>query len=198
MKINFLDLLSIHENDIEVTEKRISETFKGLNLCEPDDLAERTMQYLCEQEITEDLGNQIIACMLEAAQGALLETVAPFEPKIETFCNGADSRFSLLYESDKNIIKAWKSNPNLDIEFVEWLANELADDCDLEEVVKNDTLCDALYELRDEGGHLVIDDVAEYSNEEIEAKEQECLANPSDASKIFFMGVSGNLWISDL
>ena len=116
--INFLDLLGIHEWDIEVTERRIRDAFEDLYLDEPAELAERTMQLLCEREITEDLGNQIIDCMLNAAAGALEDMVAPFKPDIELFCNGADSRFSLLYESEKDIIRAAKTNPNLDIELL--------------------------------------------------------------------------------
>ncbi len=192
--INFLDLLGIHEYDIEVTEQRIKDMFEDLTLDEPDDLAERTMQLLCEREITDNLGNQIIDCMLEAAAGALKDMVAPFKPAIETYCNGADSRFSLLYESDKNVIRAAKTNPNLDIKFVEWLGDELADDRDLMDVINNDALCDALYELRDNGGRLIWDEGFEFSEAEIDRREQECLDNPHDTSKIFFMSASGKIW----
>lgn len=64
--VDFLDLLGIHECDIEVTDSRITDELVYIGLeNEADELSERTMQYLRERKITEDLGNTIINCMLE-------------------------------------------------------------------------------------------------------------------------------------
>ena len=197
--INFNELLGICEYDIEETEKRIRETFEELGLEMPEDLAERAMNLMEGSKISRNMQDEYIDCMLQAATEALETKVRPLIPTIETYCNGADSRFSLPNEGDKNVIRACMSNPTLDTEFVEWLECELCStgDRDLMEVVKNDVLCDALNELRGKGGSLLLS-TQKYSEEEIMAKEQECLDNPSDVKKIFFRSVDGNIWMSSV
>lgn len=57
--VDFLDLLGIHELDIEVTDSRITDELAYVGLeNEAGELAERTMQYLCEREITEDMPDE--------------------------------------------------------------------------------------------------------------------------------------------
>ncbi len=197
--VDFLDLLGIHELDIEVTDSRITDELAYVGLeNEAGELAERTMQYLCEREITEDLGNTIISCMLEAAAGIVEERLG-FRPEMELYCNGADSHFSIL-DQDVREAMHFADFYDLDYEFVKYLRDEIPNPEDFEYVLDgNADLISALDNLRENGGSLVWSyrDELGLTDEEIFAKEEECVANPNDTAKVFFEGPSGQVWESE-
>ena len=192
--INFLDLLGIHTYDIEVAESKITDELEYLGLDgEASDLAERTMQYLCEREITEDLGNTIIGCMLEAAAGIVEEKLGE-RPEMELCCNGAASNFVL--DQDVREAMHFASLYNLDYNFVKWLRNTITELEDFEMVLEVEELRPALENLYNEGGSLVWSDRSEVelTDEEINQRSLDCEANPDDTRKIFFEGYSGKIW----
>ena len=193
--INFLDLLGIHEYDIEVAEETITDELEYLGLnSEANDLAERTMQYLCEREITEDLGNTIIDCMLEAAAGIVEEKLGE-RLEMELCCNGAASSFMIL-DQDVREAMHFASSYDLDYNFVKWLRNTITEPKDFETVLEVEELRPALENLYNEGGSLVWSDrnEVELTDEEINQRSLDCEANPNDTSKIFFEGYSGKIW----
>lgn len=193
--INFLDFLGIHEHDIEVAESKITDEFEYLGLDgEASDLAKRTMQYLCEREITEDLGNTIIGCMLEAAAEIVEEKLGE-RPEMELCCNGAASYFMIL-DQDTREAMHFTSLYNLDYNFVKWLRNTITEPDDFEIVLEVEQLRQALKNLYNEGGSLVWSDRSEVelTDEELNQRELDCAANPDDPRKIFFEGYSGKIW----
>ena len=189
--MNTLDLLSIHEWDIDTTVERIEDVFNELKL-NIDDLEERTMQSLVGQTITEDLGQQIIMELLETARNMLLEQVAPYEPEIEIYVNGMDSRF-YIPESDKDIIKAVK-NTACDYEYVKWLHDQIPFYQDFEGFIENDSMYhEALQHLMETETDLYWDET-DLLNTDPEKLEEAYLADPYNLDKVYLLGASGKCY----
>ncbi len=196
--ISFLDLLGIHEWDIETTNRNITDELEYLGLEDKaDELAERTMQYLCEREITEDLGNTIIDCMLEAAAGIVEERVGS-RPEMELYCNGADSHFSVLNQNVRESLH-FASVCGLDYEFVRWLKEEIPDQDDFELALETDVLYPAFEALYKEGASLywTSPEDNELSEEEIEQRLKACEEDPEDIDNFFFVGMHGKIWTKE-
>lgn len=193
--MDFLDCIGIHSWDIDSTEERIEDSFREMGLDYPEDLAEITANRLCGVVITEGMGDIIITVMLEAAEEILREKVSPYVPKIETYVNGADSRFSVNEES-ADIIRLATEN-HIEYGFAAWLYDVIPDFEDWESVMMGSVrLLDALGNLREAGGKLVwsLKEEIEMTEDRIDEKCRECLENPEDITKIIFWGQTGRIW----
>lgn len=196
MGINFLDLLGIHQYDIETSESIINDELEYLGI-EGNELALRTIQYLCEETITEDLGNTIISCMLEAAAGMVTDKLGGERPEMELYCNGACSCFSVL-DHDVRESLHYANKCGLDYAFVRWIREKIPDTTDFEDFVErsDDVHMQVLQNLYEADGNLCWSYKSEMSEQEIEAREKECLENPDDIEKAFLVGASGKIWES--
>lgn len=193
--MSFLNRIGIYPWDIDTTEERIEDAFKEVGLDYPEDLAEKTMNRLCGKEFTEEMGNTIIEAMLETAEKILLNMVSPYVPKIETYVNGADSRFS-VNEKSADIIRLATEN-HVEYGFAAWLYDVITDFEDWESVIMGSVrLLDALGNLREAGGKLVwsTKEEIEMTEDQINEKCRECMENPEDITKIFFYGQTGRIW----
>lgn len=196
MGINFLDLLGIHQYDIETSEGIINDELEYLGI-EGNELALRTIQYLCEETITENLGNTIIYCMLEAAAGMVTDKLGGERPEMELYCNGACSCFSVL-DHDVRESLHYANKCGLDYAFVRWIREKIPDTTDFEDFVErsDDSHIQVLQSLYEADGNLCWSSGSEMSEQEIEAREKECLENPDDIEKAFLLGASGKIWES--
>lgn len=180
----------IHQWDIEVTVGRIRDAFDELGL-DYGDLEENTVKNLIGQRITEDMSNQIIEAMLEAAKSMLLDQVSPYEPEIEIYCNGADSRFDIS-ENDRDIIQTVKET-GLDWEYVAWLRKQIPYYKDFRGFIENDDIYNkALQYLMETETDLIWDEPDK--NTDTEKLEEAYLVNPYNLDKVYLLGASGKCY----
>ena len=201
--MSFLDLLGIHEYDILIAKDRIWDVLEEIN-CDTNDLVQLTCEKLVGEEITEDMGNQIIAAMLEAgkeiatdyARGLGYENL-----EIETYCNGADSRFS-INQDDIDILNAINDLivfPGIDVNTIIWLHKNLLPR-DFDEIIRS-AECGQLLSIlnalsEDERDQLGWESYEEcgLTDSEIDEREKAMMSDPDDHSKIFFMTPEGQIW----
>lgn len=197
--MDILDLLGVHQYDIEVTKKRIIVALEEIH-CYTDDLAKLTAENLTGQAITEDLGNQVIEAMLEAAKDIAVEHASMeygYDLEVETYCNGADSRFTIA-QRDIDILKATHDNEYIDAETIIWLYDNFNFQ-DFKEITGNSefhqllSILDHLSEEERESLSWEDPKECELTNSEIEEKEREMYEE--EHSKVFFMApISGQIW----